>query len=361
MVRTPKPISARSTIAHVAERAGVSTATVSRVLNGNYPVSKEARAKVAQAIDEIDFVQNAQAKALVQAKTGIVGVVMADVSDPFYSEMIGSIQNVCGANGKLLVICSTQGHSDVELSYLQVLRSQRVDAVIVLGGGSDDDQVQASLARQAAALAREGCRLVLCGRPAPDAGRDTLAVEVDNVDAARQATRHLMAFGHREILFLGGPRGSTTSRDRLAGFRFAFDEAGWASEQCTVDAGDFSRQAGYDLAKKHVLGGTRFTAILAASDFMAIGAIRALLSMGLRIPDDLSLIGIDDIPSASDMVPRLSTVRLPLSEMGRLAAGLALGLDRTAPLRPLGVSLVPGLTVGPLPASGEALIGRIAG
>ena len=360
MARTPKPTSARSTIAHVAKRAGVSTATVSRVLNGNYPVSKEARAKVAQAIDEIDFVQNAQAKALVQAKTGIVGVVMADVSDPFYSEMIGSIQKVCGENGRLLVICSTQGDPDAELSYLQVLRSQRVDAVIVLGGGSDDDQVQASLARQAAALAREGCRLVLCGRPAPHASPETLAIEVDNVDAARQATRHLMAFGHREILFLGGPRGSTTSRDRLAGFRSAFGEVGWEFGQCTVDAGDFSRQAGYDLAKKHMARGTRYTAILAASDFMAIGAIRALHSMGFRIPHDLSLIGIDDIPSASDMVPRLSTVRLPLAEMGRLAAGLALGLDRTGPLRPLDVTLVPGLTVGPVPASGKAMIGRIA-
>ena len=289
-----------------------------------------------------------------------MGVVMADVSDPFYSEMIGSIQKVCGDNGKLLVICSTQGDPDAELSYLQVLRSQRVDAVIVLGGGSDDAMNQASMARQAATLAREGCRLVLCGRPAPQANGDTLAIEVDNVDAARQATRHLMAFGHRKILFLGGPTGSTTSRDRLLGFRSAFDEVGKELEHCTVDTGNFSREAGYHLAKKHVTGGTPFTAILAASDFMAIGAIRALYAMGFRIPSDLSLIGIDDIPSASDMVPRLSTVRLPLAEMGRLAASLALGLEGMTPTRPLGVTLVPGLTVGPVPALGDASIARIA-
>lgn len=347
MRRTSRPTGSPSTIADVAERAGVSTATVSRVLNGSYPVSKDTRARVARAVEEIDFVQNAQARALVQAKTGVVGVVMADVSDPFYSEMIGAIQKVCGDNGRLLVICSTQGSADAEISYLQVLRSQRVDAIIVLGGGSDDANQQASLAKQAAALEREGCRLVLCGRPAPPAVHTILSVEVDNVDAARQAAHHLLASGHRHILFLGGPEGSTTSRDRHLGFRRALDEGGRTLADCTLDSGPFSRQAGHDLATRHIKANTKFTAILAASDFMAIGAIRAIRAAALRIPDDLSIVGIDDIPSAADMMPRLSTVRLPLSDMGRIAAGLALGLDRAPPPRPLGVVLVPGLTVGP--------------
>ncbi|MDQ0394432.1 LacI family DNA-binding transcriptional regulator [Labrys monachus] len=331
----------------MADRAGVSAATVSRVLNGGYPVSKPIRDRVLAAVSDIDYVQNAHAQALVQARTGIVGVVLADVSDPFYSEIIRPIQRICNENGRLIVIGSTQGDAATEDSYLQTLRSQRVDAVIVLGGGSDDERIQSSIVRQSAAFARDDRKLVLCGRPTPPGASGVLAVEVDNFDAGRQATRCLVREGHRRILFVGGPAGSTTSRDRLLGFRSEAEQLGLAPSDYAVEEGDFSRRSGYDCVRRLRPLEAGFTAVFAANDLMAVGAMAALREAGVAVPRDMSVIGIDDVPLAADMVPRLSTVRLPLEEMGALAARIALGLDAEPPPVPLPVALVRGATVAP--------------
>lgn len=313
------------TLVEVAARAGVSPATVSRVLNGNYPVAESTRQRVEQAVRELDYVVNAHARALLHATSGIVGVVLNDASDPFFAGIARGIQGAAAETSRLSVICNSEGDPEQEFAFLDLLRGHRADAVILVGAAPEDKEYRAEATARAKGMRSNGTRLVLCGRPSPGPDAPGDVVEIDNGGGSAAITRHLVQLGHRRIAYITGPDGRTTTTSRLAGFREALADAGVEADENLVVHGDFSRQAGREAVERLLAAGHEFTAVLAANDLVAAGAVSALRVAGRRVPDDVSVAGYDDLPAAVDVWPNLTTVHVPLEEIGRKAVELAFG------------------------------------
>jgi LacI family transcriptional regulator len=336
-----------TTITDVARLAGVSPTTVSRVLNGGYPVSATTRTRVEGAVRQLSYVRNAHAQALRAASSGLVGVIIHDVADPYFAEIVAGIQEVAATSGRLVVLCNSLRDAGSELRYVELLRGQRADAVILAGGAIGDPEYLQELPRQARWLRRQGARMIMCGRHALDAD----AVLPDNRGGAYLLGRHLLRFGHRSIAEISGPPDFSTTDERSAGLDEALREAGITRDPRLTVSGNFSRDGGYDAARALLRAGDRFTAIFAANDMMALGALAALREAGLRVPDDMSLVGFDDLPILRDVVPGITTVRVPMREMGRRCMRLAMAGDRRGPrLETLPVELVERESVAPAPA-----------
>jgi LacI family transcriptional regulator len=307
-------------IVDVARRAGVSTATVSRVLNRNYPVSDAVRQRVLAAVRDLGYVGNAHARALLKSTSGTVGVILHDVSDPYFAEIVRGVQEVAGLEDRLVVICNSQREPEREITYIEMLRAHRVDAVIMAGGHILDDEYVMALREQAIQLRAQGSRLVLCGRHPVRAD----AVVPDNTAGAARLVRHLLAAGHRRIAHLSGPPDLSTTRDRIDGYLGALASYGIEHDPALLVRGEFSREAGHAGVHCLLRSGVEFTAVFAANDLVAVGAMAGLQERGLRVPDDVSVVGFDDVPVASDVTPPLTTVRVPMVEMGRQSMRLAL-------------------------------------
>jgi LacI family transcriptional regulator len=337
-----------ATITDVARRAGVSTATVSRVLNRNYPVSDGVRQRVLDAVRDLGYVANAHARALLTSTSGTVGVILHDVSDPYFAEIVRGIQEVAGLEDRLVVICNSQREPDREITYIEMLRAQRVDAIIMAGGHILDDEYVMALREQALQLRAQGSRLILCGRHPVRAD----AVVPDNTAGGARLVRHLLDRGHRRIAHIAGPPNFSTTQDRLDGYREGLASFGLAADPDLVATGDFTREGGYGAAGRLLDAGVGFTAIFAANDLAAVGAMARLQERGLRVPEDVSVAGFDDVPVARDVTPALTTVRVPMVDMGRQSMRLALR-DPGAPheVVRLGTELVVRRSVAP-PSSG---------
>ncbi|RSS78828.1 LacI family DNA-binding transcriptional regulator [Streptomyces sp. WAC06614] len=331
------------TLAEVAAHAGVSPATVSRVLNGGYPVAGGTRTRVERAVEELGYVANAPARALAAATSDLVGVLVHDVADSYFGILAGALQGALGpetparsGSGRLAVVCNTQGTPAAELAYLTLLEGQRAGGVVLTGGAVEEVEHTVALTTRVARLASAGTPVVLCGRPpltVPD-GLPVATVVFDDHGGAFRLAEHLLALGHRRIAYVAGPAGLSTSRERLAGHRAAlerFDPA--VAEECdtlTVHAG-FERSAGYDATRALLRRGESFTAVVAANDTVATGIVAALREQGIRIPEDVSVAGFDDLPFCVDTAPPLTTVRVPLREAGILAAQLVTGRRQPPP------------------------------
>ena len=328
---------ANTTIRDVANHAGVSPATVSRVLNGGYPVAEIKRTQVERAVRELGYIRNAHAQALRRTSTGVVGVIIHDVADPFFAEIVAGIQEVAAASGALVVLCNSLRNPDSETRYLEMLRGQRVDAVVVAGGAFENTSYRRALQQQVSDLKRQGTPIVMCGR----SSRSTDAVWPDNRGGAEVLTRHLLERGHRAIAEVMGPPNFSTTKERSAGHRAVLASAGVTQDPSLVASGHFTRDGGYEATRYLLAGHARFTAVFAANDLMAMGALAALRESGLRVPDDVSVIGFDDVPIVRDVVPGLTTVSVPMREMGRRAIRIGLaGADRGPRLEMLPVYLV---------------------
>ncbi|WP_406861036.1 LacI family DNA-binding transcriptional regulator [Streptomyces sp. HUAS MG47] len=318
------------TLADVAAHAGVSPATVSRVLNGNYPVAEATRERVLQAVDELDYVLNGPASSLAAATSDLVGILVNDIADPFFGIIAGAAQNAIGAcasgragGEKLAVVCNTGGSPERELMYLTLLQRQRAAAVVLTGGSYDDPEHLAATATKLARLSEAGTRVVLCGRPPVPGDATATTLAFDNRGGARKLTEHLLSLGHRRIALIMGPERYTTTRHRLDGHRAALAAAG-LGDVPTVH-GLYDRASGYEATRELLRRAPDLTAIVAASDTVALGACAALRDLGLSIPGDVSVTGFDDLPFAIDASPALTTVRLPLQDAGRRAGLLAMG------------------------------------
>jgi LacI family transcriptional regulator len=354
----------RVTIREVAERAGVSMATVSRVLSGNHPVPASTRARVLRAARDLDYVANAHARALVGGGRKMVAVVLRQVTSPFYAQVAEGVEAEAAARGWLCLVGTTGGDPGRELEFVQLMREEGARLVILVGGVVEDDAYRERVAHYAQALASSGARLVLCGRPAPDPDIPALVVEFDNEAGARAITGHLLSAGHRRIVFLGGLPGNTALDARVAGYRAALAEHGLGPEAAHVVDCGLGRAAGHramtellkaggnlgpgDCATSDAdtldtatpggvtldtatagtttpdTGPARFTAVFAGDDMVAAGALRAIADAGLRVPQDISVVGYNDIPLAEDFNPPLTTVRTPAEELGRAAVRIAL-------------------------------------
>jgi LacI family transcriptional regulator len=315
----------RVTIRDVAARAGVSIATVSRILGGTYPPAPATRSKVMRAVRDLDYVANPHARALSGASSKTIAIVLNSVISPYYAHVAQGVQAEAARHDRLCLIGTTGGDAARELATVRLMREEGADAVILVGNVIDDAGYKARMAEYAHALAAAGSLLVLCGRPPLGPGVPSVGVEFDNTGGARAATSHLLSAGHERILYLGHRSGYTTSEGRIAGYREALAAFGVAHDpglEVEVEV-NLERAEGYRLMKRRLQDGPAdFTAVFAANDLVAAGARRALLEKDLRIPDDMSLIGYDDLPPADDI--GLTTVHVPHEELGRTAARLAL-------------------------------------
>lgn len=317
------------TIRDVAARAGVSASTVSRVIKGDYPVAQATRTRVLRAMRELDYVLNVHARALSGASTKMVAFVLDDVTGPSFAYVARGVEQQATAEGRLCLVCTTHGDPSRELAVVEAMREQRADAVILVGGGSLDDAYRERMTHFAHALDKAGSRLVLCGRPPLGDDVPTTVVEYDNESGAYAMTSHLLSQGHRRIVYMGAGELSTTKRDRVRGFERAHADYGVVCDPALLVPSDFTRAHGYAATKRLLAAGVEFTAIFAGTDMVAVGVLAALREAGVRVPEDVSVAGYDDIPLSADLTPALTTVHIPTEELGRTAVRLA--LDPTQP------------------------------
>lgn len=328
------------TLSDVAAAARVSPATVSRVLNNNYPVAATTRQRVEEAVRELDYVVNAHARALLHARSGIVGVILNDITDPFFSAIARGVQSAAAELGHLIIIADSEGNPEHEFAYIDMLRRQRAEAIVVTGAAPIDSTYRRRAAALAKAIQAQGSRLVLCLRPPPTRSVKAQVVTVDDVSGSRALVEHLTGLGHTRIAYVTGPPGRTTSNDRLRGFREAMRGAGLAMSDELVERGDFSRASGYEATKRLLGKRTVFSALCAANDLMATGVLAALREAGVAVPEQVSVAGFDDVAVASDVHPQLTTVRVPLEEAGRQAVNLAFADGTTGASTVLSLELI---------------------
>ncbi|GAA2319692.1 LacI family DNA-binding transcriptional regulator [Glycomyces scopariae] len=314
----------RPTLADVAARAGVSAMTASRVAAGNYPVAPPTRAKVLRAMRDLDYVANAHARALGGAATGTVALVLDDATGPFFASIARGVERQAAAEGRLCLLCTTHGDPEREAAVVALLRERRAEAVILVGGAQDCATYAERMTAFAHALEQSGSRLVLCGRPSPGPGVPATVVEYDNEGGAYAMTAYLLDNGHRTIAYVGREPGLSTTDERIAGFRRAHADHGAALDESLIRPGAFSREGGAAATAALWAERTDATAVFAATDMVAAGVLRALRERGVRVPEDVSVVGFDDIPLASDLTPALTTVRVPHEQPGREAVRRAL-------------------------------------
>jgi LacI family transcriptional regulator len=306
---TGETAGAPATLGMVAEAAGVSASTVSRILNGTAAVSQEKKQAVYDAIARLGFVPNPVARGLAGGRTLSIGVVTQALDSPFYGSALSGIEDTLDRQGYSALFVSGQWDAAEEARCIEVLRARRVDGIIVLTGRLTDVALQS---------VAQTLPVVVTGRRlrAPNLA----ALDFDNAEGARLATQHLLDLGHRHIAFITGDSNHPDAMQRLEGYRTALRESGLAVDDALIAAGLFHEESG--VAAMESLLGRRasFSAVFAANDQMAIGACLALHRRGLRVPADCSVIGFDDLAMSRYCIPPLSTVQHPSYEIGRLAA-----------------------------------------
>jgi LacI family transcriptional regulator len=310
----------RVTLQDVADRAGVSLTTASRVVNeGSRPVGPRLAQRVNQAVAELGYTANLQARAVATGLSTMIGVVVHDIADPYFSSIAAGLIEVADARRLLVCISSTSATETAEREYVALMRAQRARAVILIGSRSDDAAARDALRAEIAAFTRSGGRAVAVGQNL--LGVDTILPE--NAAGAEALARAMVALGHRRCTVLAGPRGLLTAQDRLDGFRAGL--AAWDVALDRVVYGPFTRDGGYE-AMSAVLAaaGPLPDCVFAVNDVMAMGALARLRAGGLQVPADIALAGFDDIGTLRDVYPPLTTVRLPLKRMGEMAASLVL-------------------------------------
>jgi LacI family transcriptional regulator len=305
----------KATLEKVAERAGVSPSTVSRILNGTAVVSEEKRRAVERAIAALGFVPNPIARGLAGGRTLSIGVVTQAIDSPFYGAALRGIEDELDKAGYNALFVSGHWNAAEEARCIEVLRSRRVDGIIVLTGRLSDAALRACA---------RSLPVVVTGRTLKAPG--LFALNFDNVAGARLATEHLIALGHKRIACITGDPAHPDAVERLRGYRAALEDAGLTYEQGLVAPGQFNEESGRMAMERLLDSRQRFTAVFACNDQMAFGASLALHRRGLRVPDDVSLVGFDDLTTSVYTVPPLSTVHQPGYELGRLAAAAALQL-----------------------------------
>jgi LacI family transcriptional regulator len=299
------------TIREVADRAGVSPTTVSHVINNTRFVSEDVRRSVQAAMDELGYAPNALARSLRRGETHTIGLVLPDSANPFFAEVGRAIEATAFDVGYSVILCNTEGDSAKEQFYLDLLAKKQVDGVILVATGDGLGSLPA--------LSRR-LPIVAVDRVLPGAEID--AVLTDNRHGGYLATQHLLDLGHRRIACITGPSHLTLSAERVVGYRDALTQAGIAVAETWLVRGDFHPESGRNGALALLERPDAPTAIFACNDLMAIGILRTAAEFGLRVPEDLSVVGFDDIELASYTYPQLTTIVQPKVEMGRRAVQL---------------------------------------
>jgi len=325
----------RLTIAQIAKLAGVSTPTVSRVLNGRPDVSDATRALVKRVVTEQGYVRNSAARALGAGRTGLVDLVALELNSPYIAQIIGGVEKTLEAAGFAMVLTVTHDGTHCHRHWLSRVTAHAPDgAILVLPDGHTEGVKR---------LRRESMPFVSIDDHG-DRLPDIPSVGTTNFAGGLTATEYLLSLGHRCIAAIDGlPYGCT--RARLAGYRAALHEAGLSNDPWLVQPGDFSVEAGYAATLRLLDSPNAPTAIFAGNDLQALGVYKALHARGLRVPDDMSVVGFDDVPLADLIMPGLTTVRQPMREMGAHATRMLTRLITGENLESIHVELATSLVV----------------
>jgi len=308
----------RATIRDVAAAAGVSHQTVSRVINNRPDVAEATRRRVWQVIEELDYQPSAIARGLVSKRTYTLGLITADFSDFFFTQVIVGAEVEARKHGYFFMLCSTERNPADEPDYLRLLTERQVDGILFARPSTEEDS------RHIVSLIQQGVPLVTTAYWL--SGEKLTVVDVDNVDGGLQATECLIGLGHRKIGMITGPAGWKSVNDRTEGYKLALERVGIPFDASLIEHGDWSYQSGYQAMGRLLAKALQITALFAQNDQMAIGAIRALREAGHRIPDDVAVVGYDDIPAAAYCHPPLTTIRQPMQQVGEVATRLLIEL-----------------------------------
>ncbi|KAA1422472.1 LacI family transcriptional regulator [Mumia zhuanghuii] len=313
----------------VAERAGVSLATASRALSGREGVSPAVAERVQAVAAELGYVVNAHARSLAGGSASIVGLIVHQIDDPYFSEIAAGVISVAYEHGITVQICHSARDPENELRQIRTLVANNVRAIIVAGSGYVGDEVETAAKRELAAFQDTGGRVAVIGRHALRAD----AVLPDNEDAGAALAEHLVGLGHRQIAIASGTVNLTTVVDRLAGIERALADHGIDIDDLPLVEAEFTRDGGAYAAERILAEHPGSTAIIALNDAMAIGALATLRAHGVAVPSQMSVVGFDDVTVAADLAPSLTTVRLPMAEMGADALMMALKDPSSRPRR----------------------------
>lgn len=303
-----------ASIRDVAQRAGVSTATVARVLRGTVRVSDELSERVHAAVADLQYVPNAVARSLTVGRTSLLGLLVADIANPFYAEVARGLEDAAVDAGYQILVGSSDLKDDRERRLLGAFAARTVDAVALTPSTTDSAELER--------LAATGMPLVFIDRR-PD-GITAPAVLTDNETAAERATRYLIGLGHTDIAMITGPPTMATAVQRLAGFHRACAESGIEVRPDRIHEGHLGADGGHRAMRDVLALRPRPTAVLTFNNLLAVGALGALRELDVRLPDDLSLLTFDDMTLFPYVDPPITAIAQPAYEMGRRAAQLLL-------------------------------------
>jgi len=294
------------TLKMVAERAGVSVNTASRAINNKSDINEETKKRVLKVAQELGYVRNATAVALRTKKTGTIGVVIADNRNPFYAEVLNGIEEAAREKNYHIILVNTQRDYQKEEEAINLLLAKRVDGLLIAPVQDRDDDIR---------------NLIMANFPFVIVGRDFENIEMDavyndEIKGGFLVTEYLFTKGHKRIAFINGFLHKSPAQGRLEGYKKALKKYGIPLDDALVSVGDIDVENGYERTKQMMKENLDFTAIFAYNDMMAFGAMQAIKEKGLRIPEDIGLVGYDDISFSSLMNPSLTTIRLKKQDLG---------------------------------------------
>lgn len=337
-----------ATIQEVARAAGVAPSTVSRYLNGQLRVSPATEARMLDAVRDLGYVPNAQARNLARRRSGVVGFVVPEISNPYFGAIADYVVDAVERHGLLVLLCSTRSQAVREASYIDLLASGAIDGMLYLGSFRSNERLAAAI--------RGGLPVVVIDEPIADLpGVHT--VVMDDYAGGYQATSYLVALGHRQIAFVSGPAELASVQERRRGYEDALRKGGIDPAEQLVLAGHFTEQFGMSALPRLLAGPRPPTAAFVASDYIALGMLSAAETHGVRVPGDLSVVGFDDIRFSQYVRPRLTTIRSPLERLAQVGVELLFerlaGGDSSARTEVLPVELIVRESAGPPPSADD--------
>jgi len=329
------------TIKDIAREIGMSPSTVSRALSDSPLVNAATKERICRVARRLGYERNEVARALVMGSSGAVGLVVPDITNPFFSDIARGVGEIADRAGYGVILCNTSGRVDRELSYVRLLRRKRVDGLVLCSTTVDAPHLRE--------VVRGKVPFILVSRLC--ANEDLPYVMTDDRQGARLAVEHLIALGHERIGFIGGPENVQSSRDRFLEYIAVLEENECPIVEAWHHFAEFTQEAGREAGRRLLALTDRPTAVFAANDVTALGVLEVAEGMGLRIPEDLSLVGYDDISYASLPRIQLTTIAQPAVEMGQIAADWLFSRiateDMAALQRVLSPRLVVRSTTGP--------------
>ncbi len=305
---------AKPTIEDVAKRANVSIATVSRVINRQGGVRAKTEARILTAIEELNYIPNAVARSMVKKTTKTIGIIIPDVNNPFFPEVVSGIEQKARENGYFTMLCNTNESAETERELLQIFLERSIDGLIITTADEDGEQLQAAIDAK--------IPIVAVDRAVKKYELDT--VLVGNIDGAYQATRHLIFQGHQKIAIICGPQNTTPGYERFLGYKRAMDEYGLPLVNEYILEGDFKEASGINLTKKLYQQADRPAAIFSSNNLMTMGCIKALYELNWKLGEEVAFIGFDDVDIATFVNPPLTLVSRPMRKLGEVAFDILL-------------------------------------